>query len=342
MKSRRIILPIILIITLFIAVGVIDSNSPLKPKPPEVVNNTDADRQDENINTAEDEQSNTRRSLLDAERKDNFYTFLVFGLDNGINTDTIMVLSYDYNKKTADLISIPRDSLVNVERRIKKINGAYPTGTLNGGGRQGGVDQLKRELSAIIGFAPDHHIAINTRGFERIINAVGGVEINVPFHMKYEDPEQDLHIDLMPGKYLLNGEQALLFARYRLAAPGYQSITDFQRIENQQAVISSLLERLLRPANILKIPEFIRIFSENVFTDLEYSNLIWFAGEFNSISGSEALSEYTLPITGTSGLPNYYEYLDGPAIVELVNMTINPYTVDIELEDLDIISEEDI
>jgi LCP family protein required for cell wall assembly len=276
--------------------------------------------------------------VTDDDRKEGFYTFLILGLDEGVNTDTIMVASYDAVNKEANIISIPRDSLVNVSRRTKKINMAYPAGFVNGGGRLGGVEQMKREVRTIIGFVPDFYITIDLTAFVKFIDAVGGVEVHVPFHMKYVDPYQNLNIDIRSGTQVLNGEQALQFARYRLGAPGHRSISDYQRIENQQAVIKAVLERLLQPANLLKIPEFIQIFSDNVFTELDAGNLVWFAGQLNSIRGADALSTYTMPTTGTSGFPVYYELLDETAVVELVNRTINPYTVDITADDLDILS----
>jgi anionic cell wall polymer biosynthesis LytR-Cps2A-Psr (LCP) family protein len=77
--------------------------------------------------------------FTDDDRKELFYTFLLIGLDGGVNTDTIMVASYDAVKMEGNVISIPRDSLENVQRRVRKINAAYPAGTLFGGGRDGGI-----------------------------------------------------------------------------------------------------------------------------------------------------------------------------------------------------------
>jgi len=277
-------------------------------------------------------------SVTDDDRKPEFYTFLIVGLDDGINTDTIMVASYDGVNKEANIISIPRDSLVNVSRSVKKINAAYPSGTLNDGGLAGGVAQLGREVKTIIGFVPDFYIIIEEEAFIRIIDAVGGVEVDAPFHMRYRDPIQNLHIDIPRGLQVLDGAQALNFARYRLGSSGSRTISDYQRIEHQQQVVKGVLERLLQPANLLNIPEFISIFSDNVHTDLGAGNILWLAGQLNSIRGTDALSAYTMPTTGTSGLPMYYELLDEAAIIELVNRTINPFTLDITADDVDILS----
>ena len=272
------------------------------------------------------------------DRKEQFYTFLIVGMDEGINTDTIMVASYDAINKEANIISVPRDSLVNVKRRVKKINSAYAAGTLNDGGKAGGVEQLKRELKTIIGFVPDFYVCINLDAFVKIVDAVNGVDVDVPLDMKYDDPEQDLHIDIKQGLQHLNGEEALKFARYRKGNNSRNIIGDYERIENQQAVIKAMLVKLMNPSNIVKIPEFINIFNDNVYSDIKTENMLWFAEQLNGIKGTDALSTYTMPTNGTSGLPMYYEYLDESAIVELINKTINPYKKDIEAKDLDIIT----
>ena len=271
------------------------------------------------------------------DRKELFYTFLIIGLDEGTNTDTIMIASYDGVDKQANIINIPRDSLVNVQRNLKKINAAYPVGTLNGRGRDGGIAQLQREIKTVIGFVPDFYICVNLEAFIKIVDTLDGVDVNVPFHMRYDDPFQGLHINIPAGEQNLNGEQALKFARYRFGNSSRDSITDYQRIENQQAVIKAVLEKLISPANILKIPAFIEIFTENIYSDLKTGNMLWFADELNKIRGTDALSTYTMPTTGTSGPPMYYEYLDEARIVELVNKTVNPFNKDIQAKDLDII-----
>ena len=276
--------------------------------------------------------------VTDEHRRQDFYTFLIVGLDEGWNTDTLMVASYDATSKQTNIIGIPRDSLVNVRRSVKKINAAFGAGTLNGGGKEGGIEQLRREIKTIIGFVPDFYAVINLKAFVEIIDAVNGVEVEVKHNMRYSDPTQNLYVDIPKGTHRLNGADALKFSRYRRGASGYRTISDYERIENQQTVIKALLSEVIKPANLLKIPEFVKIFSDNVFTDLSLTELGWFAKELNGIRGDDALHTYTMPTTGTSGLPMYYELLDEPAVLELVNSTVNPYTVDIKPEDVDILS----
>jgi LCP family protein required for cell wall assembly len=271
------------------------------------------------------------------ERKPEFYTFLVFGLDGGVNTDTIMVAAYDGVKHKAYVIGFPRDGKVNVRKKIKKINAAYPVGTLNGGGKEGGIDQLKRELRTIIGFTPDYSVCIDFNAFVRLVDSVGGVDIDVEKAMDYDDPYQNLHINIPKGLQKLDGTNALKYARYRKGNDEKDTITDYKRIEHQQAVIKAVLKKLLTPASILRIPEFIDIFDKNVYTDLKMTEMIYFADQLKDIPGTDALETYTIPTTGTSGWPSYYELFDEEAIIELVNGTVNPYTKDITAADIDIV-----
>ncbi|MCL2004233.1 MAG: LCP family protein [Oscillospiraceae bacterium] len=276
--------------------------------------------------------------VTDEDRKPDFFTVLILGLDSGVNNDAIMVASYDAANREAHLISIPRDTLVNVTRRVKKINAAYAAGTLNGGGADGGVAQARREIKTLIGFIPDYYVVVNFRAFERMIDAVGGVELDVPYAMRYHDPVQGLSINIPQGLQTLNGADALKFARYRMGGSGSRTISDYDRMANQQAVIKALLEKALRPSNITKLPEFIGIFSDNVRTDLTDGNLVWFGEQLAGLRGTDALSTHTLPMSGSSRAPHWYELADRDAALELINATVNPYTVPITPNDVDILT----
>jgi len=271
------------------------------------------------------------------DRKELFYTFLIVGLDQGANTDTIIVASYDAQEHIAHAISIPRDTRVNVSRRVRKINAAHPAGTRFGEGPDSGIRQLKREVRTLIGFEPDFYVELGHEGFVRLIDAIGGVELNVPFHMRYDDPFQNLSVNIPEGLHLLNGESALQFARFRHSNHGYRSISDFDRMKNQQAVISAAIDRLIRPESILRIPEFISIFQENVRTNMTPSNILWFASQLRHFEGAQAFTTYTLPIARNSGPPSWYEFPDINRTLELINSTINPFTLPISQSDIDIV-----
>ena len=267
------------------------------------------------------------------ERRERFFTFLIFGLDEGANTDTIMVAGFDEIAGRGYVISIPRDTRVDVQRRARKINAAYPVGRLNGGGHAGGVEQLKREVQTLVGFRPDFYVALKMDVVVEIIDAIGGVEINVPFHMRYtEDTCQDLYIDIPAGVRILDGINAMHFARYRYGDAGFRSISDFTRMQHQQQLLSALFRTMISPANIPRIPELVRLGNELLTTDLALNHLVWFGQKMALSTGPDALETFTLPIRGNTGRAPWYEYPDPQGILELVNRTVNPFTTDITLD----------
>ena len=273
------------------------------------------------------------------ERKPDFFTVLVIGLDGGTNANVIMVGAYDNAAQQAYIVSIPRDTRVDVQRNRRKIVSAYPVGMLNGGGHEGGINRMKQEVQTLIGFRPDFYVLVDFDAFILIVDAFGGVEIDVPFHMRYDDPFQDLHIDIQPGLQVLDGENALHFARFRRANPGYRGIDDYQRIENQQLVINTLLQDMLAPQALLQVPTLLGAYRDHVYTDLSLGEKLWFAGQLNNIRDASALATYTLPTAGTSGAPAWYEFPCEAGILELVNRTINPFTQDITADMLRIVAQ---
>ena len=342
-RSIRMILIAVLSIAVIVTAGVILLFSAVAP--PEIPNLANP-----NITGGENEDENETALELDMlesglvaparftneDRKDQFFTFLIVGLNEGTNANTIMVASYDAINKEAHLVSIPRDSLINTTRAGRKLSSSFMAGAGGGRGVAGGVAQMQRDVMSVIGFVPDFYFIIDYDAFFAIVDAVGGVEVYVPFHMRYTDPFQDLDINILPGLQQMDGETALKFARFRRSNAGFRSITDYQRIENQQTVVNAVLEKLIRPASILRVPEFVNIFNESVYTNLSVGNMLWFANQLNNIRGTDALSSHTVPMAGTSGSPMYYEFLHASGIVKLVNETINPFTQDIERGDLNI------
>lgn len=261
-------------------------------------------------------------------RRPNFFTFLLFGLDNSMQADAVMVGSIDMTSHEVNIISIPRDTLVDVNRRVRKISNGYASGRFGGRDHSSGVNQMKVEVSRLTGVMPDFYVQVDFEAFTRVVDAIGGLTINIPFHMRYDDPYQNLSIDILPGEQLLLGEQALHFVRFRQGNRGFTSITDYQRMENQQYLLTTLFSELLSPRTILQIPEFLRIYSDHVNTDLSYRNMLWFATRLGGFNFND-FNTHTLPIRGTSGAPGWYELPDRNGILELVNRTINPFEQDI-------------
>jgi len=273
-------------------------------------------------------------------RRPDFFTFLIYGIDDHGNADVVIVAAFDVAEGNAYLLSIPRDTRVYTERtRNRKILASYPLGRQGGRGHEGGMEQFKTEIATLVGFRPDFYVGLNHRGFVRLIDTLGGVTVHVPFHMRYTAIDNDvvvLDIDLQPGTQRLNGEQALHFIRFRQANYGYRAGTDFMRMQRGQAVISAASRELLSPRTITRLPDFISNFRTNVTTNLTFEEIAWLVSQAPNLQSDTFLSSHTLPIARTER-QGWYEMPDKEAILELVNSTINPFTRDITPEMLRIV-----
>ena len=204
------------------------------------------------------------RPRSDGERKSqDYYTVLILGRDTGGggNTDTMLLASYDVTNQKATVMSIPRDTMVNIPYDIKRINAVYNYG----GGGDKGIEYLYKEISQLVGFEPDYQVIVEWNAVGEIVDAMGGVWFDVPRDMNYDDPYQDLHIHQEKGYRLLSGDDAMQVLRYRHdnrkngVTLGYPD-GDLGRIKTQQAFLTAMVEQLLKLENITKVNEFARVF----------------------------------------------------------------------------------
>lgn len=137
-------------------------------------------------------------------RKPGVYTLLVAGVDVvSNNTDTIMIGRLDTVNHTLNVVSIPRDTLTNIQHEVKKANSAYHYAAYYSGIQSSsyyGCDPIKKMreelIKSFLGFDVDGYILVNMDAAEQVVDAIGGVEFDVPPGMNYDDPTQDLHIHI--------------------------------------------------------------------------------------------------------------------------------------------------
>ena len=280
------------------------------------------------------------------ERKSkDYWTVLILGRDTGGggNTDTMLLASYDVTNQKATVMSIPRDTMVNIPYDVKKINGVYNYG----GGGEAGIQYLYKEISQLVGFEPDYQVVVEWEAVGQIVDAMDGVWFDVPRNMNYDDPLQNLHIHQEKGYRLLSGEDAMEVLRYRRDNDkryGYPE-GDVGRIKTQQAFLSAMVEQLLKVENVPKIRQFIQVFQDNVETDLTFQNILWFA-QSAYLGGlrTEDVEFVTMPHRNVDAWSRSYsqdlEYVVPVAdeLLDLVNTKLSPYTEVFTLGDLDIMS----
>lgn len=185
---------------------------------------------------------------------------LVCGTNQDL-TDTMIYVNYDVKNGKVAMMSIPRDTYITNEYcNGHKLNSLY---------RGKNVQPFINQIEELIGVDIDYYLIFDSKMLHEIVDAVGGVEVDVPIRMKYDDPTQNLHIDLKPGVQVLNGKQAEQFVRYRKGNDGSgYAMGDLQRTEVQQQFIKKFIFTVLSTKNLTKIPDLINIALDNTDTNI--------------------------------------------------------------------------
>lgn len=278
-------------------------------------------------------------------RKEGFYTFLLVGRDTGGggNTDTMMLASYDIPNQKVSVMSVPRDTLVDARHpgKNRKMNAVYNLGKhfAEEGDDREGIDYLKEAFGDMMGYTPDFYVIVNWQAFGRLVDAIGGVDFEVPFDMKYKDPTQDLVIDQPGGFRHLSGSDAMEIVRWRHNndySVQYKD-ADLGRIRTQQALLTAIIKECLQIKNVTKISEFAEIFVEEVDTDLSLGNLVAF-GERAILGGLsvENVEFLTLPCDGVYIGSASYVQARPEELLALLNEKFSPYVDPLEIADLSV------
>lgn len=309
-KPKRNYLPIILLVLCFLASAIAGamfaSSSMFNPKNPErkIVDNDDYSYE-----------------LIKAKDKS---IVLIMGVDirkdDVGRSDTLMIATIDPRLDQATLLSIPRDTRVKIRGRgYDKINAAFA---------YGGVRLTESTVENFLGIDIDHYLLINTNSFVKIIDAIGGVDIDVEKRMFYEDPWDDnggLVIDLYPGEQHMDGKTAVTYVRYR------DSEGDIGRVQRQQKFMAACMDKVTSPEIIPRIPKIAREVIDAIETDMSLRQLLELAGALKAAqkNGLE-----------TDMVPGYPLYIDDISywipdvellrisVADALGITVDPYLRD--------------
>lgn len=197
-------------------------------------------------------------------------------------SDTLLVVRFNPETNQVNILSIPRDTRVEIPE--------YGSTKINHANWFGGPKLVQSVLTHNFNnLELDRYLRIDTGIFREVIDAIGGIEVNVPQAMKYDDNTQGLHIDLQPGLQVLNGDQAEQFARFR-----HDEYGDIGRVQRQQILLKALRQKLNSPTLITKVPQLLNLIERYVDTNLSREELFALVG-FTLHLNSEQMSLVMLP-----------------------------------------------
>ena len=224
--------------------------------------------------------------------KDNKVNILAVGYDSDINgaarADTIILISLNVDTNQAAVVFLPRDTYVDSQKRnFTKLNSSHD---------YGGIKLTQKTVEEILNINVDYYLETDFRGFEKIIDQLGGVNIEVAHNLNYVDKAGGLYINIPAGEQTLNGKEALQYVRYR------DLRGDIGRIERQQKFINAVLKKALSPAIITKIPGIIKEVNNTVNTNIPVQDVTPFLNTAKNID---------LNKIETQMLPGKAEYING-------------------------------
>lgn len=212
------------------------------------------------------------------------------GVDDYKLADSIMVASYNPQEQKASIMSLPRDTYVGKQNRntaTQNYLASYKINTVfrNGTNIPGAIERI----NALTGLELKNYVIIDTKALIKLVDAIGGVEFNVPIDMDYEDSSQDLHIHLKAGEQIIDGPKAEQLLRFRhnddgTTYPSSYGQQDFGRMRTQREFIIATLKQTLKPQNIFKIKQIMDIMGESVKTNMDIETIkayVPYAVEFN-------------------------------------------------------------
>lgn len=269
--------------------------------------------------------------LDDATEQAGMINMLLIGVDEGgYRSDTIMLVSVDGYSGRVNILSVPRDTMIKPEGyTTQKINALIGLGreAADAGKISEPEEMLIDEVKSLTGLPVHYFISVDFDGFKDIIDALDGVDFNVPYDMNYDDPTQNLHIHLKAGMQHLNGQAAHDFVRFRHnnggSAPGEYVMGDEGREYWQQEFMKELVKQKMKPQYLSKVDDLFKVVKENVRTNYTMKDLLNHLYLVQQID-VDNIGSYQLP-GGSQYISDLWWYIYDPDKTrELVNRVFLP------------------
>jgi polyisoprenyl-teichoic acid--peptidoglycan teichoic acid transferase len=210
--------------------------------------------------------------------------------DTARRSDTMMVASISPENGTINLLSLPRDTKVNIPGRkgYDKINHAYA---------YGGVQLAQRTVEQFLQIPINYYVVINWQAFIKVIDTLGGVDLYVEHDMNYQGPYAELDIDITKGYQHLDGKKAGQYVRFRSDELG-----DIGRVQRQQRFLKALAKETMQVSTIFKVPALVNTLDQYVETDMSAMTMIKVGNSLKSFDSNNLMSEM---------LPGDFATIDG-------------------------------
>lgn len=243
---------------------------------------------------------------------------LLVGVDRGGNlTDTIMVASYDLDKNQVNILSIPRDTRMYIGSKYQKINSAH---AISKNGKKKGINGTIEAVTRLTAIPINYYVEFTFSAFRDTIDALGGVEFDVPQNMNYDDAAQNLHIHLKKGLQILDGEKAEQFVRFRRYPMG-----DIDRVAAQQAFVKAVAEQKLNASIIGKLPELYKALQKNLITNITISDITKYLPNIKDLTAENVIMH---SVPGVSNGTDYGASYWIPNMSELAYLIENTFGYD--------------
>lgn len=273
----------------------------------------------------------------DYKRKEGYYTFLVCGTDKiSRGTDVMMLVSLDTKNGSVNVIQIPRDTFVNgsvVGYNITRVNSIYAAAynISSGSGKareKNAMTRLCEEIESSLCVRIDRYVLMDTEAFVNIIDAIGGVDYNIPFDMDYDDPDQGLYIHLKAGMQRLDGKAAEQFIRFRA---GYAT-GDIGRVEARADFLKAVYSQVRENMSVSVAVNIAKQIIDYMTTDISIEDAVFFVSAIYGIDSDDfnvkTLSGSALMNPETGKWSPYYA-LNKKLALEDINKYMNVFTSDI-------------
>lgn len=274
-------------------------------------------------------------------RKDGYYTFLFAGIDDvSMSTDVLMLVSMDTKNGAVDVVQIPRDTFVNKTvlgyKNITRVNSIFTVeynyhrnkGVSAANARKLAMTTLKETLEESLCVKIDEYVLTDTSAFVEIIDALGGIYFDVPQDMYYEDPDQNLYIDLKAGYQHLDGKACEGLIRYRA---GYAT-GDIGRVELREDFLVEAFHQVKENVGVGSMVRLIPTFFSKIKTSMSMNDMIAYTKEAYRVD-SENIDVRTIggsvvqnPATGAW----IYFCLNKAEALADINECLNVYETDID------------